>query len=78
MLWDASPNAGFTTNVSGAWLPISHDFRHINVANQINLPNSHLNVLKRLLQLRLAPTLQVTLTPTLTPATAAYFSWEAT
>lgn len=49
--WDGSKNAGFTTNKK-PWLPISTNYRCVNVKDQRNQLKSHLNVYKRLTKLR--------------------------
>lgn len=49
--WDGSTNAGFTTNKK-PWLPISTNYKCVNVKDQRDQPKSHLNVYKRLNKLR--------------------------
>lgn len=49
--WDGSKNAGFTTN-SKPWLPISTNYKCVNVKDQRDDPKSHLNAYKRLTKLR--------------------------
>jgi len=50
MQWDASPNAGFTSG--SPWLPVSHDYATLNVANQQHDPHSMLTMQHRLIELR--------------------------
>ena len=50
MQWDATPNAGFTTNEP--WLPIADDYRTLNVEAQRDDPRSMLSLFRRLIQLR--------------------------
>jgi len=52
MLWDASPNAGFTTPDANPWLPIAPDAATLNVAAQSSDPTSMLTLTKQLLELR--------------------------
>ncbi|KAH8804605.1 alpha-glucosidase [Xylogone sp. PMI_703] len=52
MQWDSSPYAGFTTNKSGAWMRVNDSYTEINVANQLNDPNSVLNFWKGMLRTR--------------------------
>lgn len=49
--WDGSKNAGFSTNKT-TWLPISTNYKCVNVKDQRNQSKSHLNVYKRLTKLR--------------------------
>lgn len=49
--WDESRNAGFTT-AKKPWLPISTNYKCVNVKTQRAQPQSHLNVYKRLAKLR--------------------------
>lgn len=49
--WDGSKNAGFTTNKK-PWLPISTNYKCVNVNDQRHEPKSHLNVYKRLNKVR--------------------------
>lgn len=49
--WDASKSAGFTTN-DKPWLPISTNYKCVNVKDQRDQSKSHLNVYKRLTKLR--------------------------
>lgn len=49
--WDGSKNAGFTTSEK-PWLPISTNYKCVNVKDQRDEPKSHLNVYKRLTKLR--------------------------
>lgn len=48
--WDNSKNAGFTSGKP--WLPISTNYKCVNVRTQRDQPRSHLNVYKRLAKLR--------------------------
>jgi alpha-glucosidase len=52
MLWDDSPNAGFTS--STPWLPLHEDAPVLNVAAQRQEPTSMLTLYRRLLLLRRA------------------------
>lgn len=51
--WDTSENAGFTTGKP--WLMVNPDYKRINVASQINDPNSVLSYYKKLTALRKNP-----------------------
>ena len=51
--WDDSKNAGFTTGTP--WLMVSPDYKRINVASQINDPDSLLSYYKKLTALRKNP-----------------------
>ena len=50
MQWDNSVNAGFTR--AEPWLPVSDDYREVNVAKQFNDPTSLLTLYRRLIWLR--------------------------
>jgi len=50
MQWDASPNAGFSS--ASPWLPVSDDYRTLNVEAQQSDPTSFLSLYKNLLRLR--------------------------
>jgi alpha-glucosidase len=50
MQWDDSPNAGFTRGTP--WLPVPLSHKTVNVANELNDPDSILNLDRNLLQLR--------------------------
>jgi alpha-glucosidase len=52
MLWDASPNAGFTTPEATPWLPIEDGYELLNVEAQLADPSSMLTLTRRLLTLR--------------------------
>jgi alpha-glucosidase len=52
MLWDDSPNAGFSAVDADPWLPIAPDYRERNVAAQMADPRSMLNLTRTLLRLR--------------------------
>ncbi len=54
MLWDASPNAGFTAPGVDTWLPIAPDHATLNVASQLDDPRSMLALTRRLLAERSA------------------------
>jgi alpha-glucosidase len=54
MLWDATPNAGFTAAAAVPWLPISADFAHTSVAAEDTDPASMLTLYRSLLALRRA------------------------
>lgn len=49
--WDDSPQAGFTTGRK-TWLPVNVNYKCINVKIERSSPKSHLNVYKRLVQIR--------------------------
>lgn len=49
--WDTSNNAGFNEDHK-PWLPISTNYKCINVKTERGQPRSHLNNYKRLAQLR--------------------------
>lgn len=51
--WDTSENAGFTTGKP--WLMVNTDYKRINVASQINDPDSVLSYYKKLTALRKNP-----------------------
>jgi alpha-glucosidase len=50
MQWDATANAGFSSNTP--WLPIPPSYRTHNVASEVKDPSSILTVYRRLLRLR--------------------------
>jgi alpha-glucosidase len=52
MLWDASPNAGFTTPAATPWLPIEDGYELLNAEEQLADPGSMLTLTRRLLALR--------------------------
>ena len=53
MQWDGSPNAGFATpDVEDLWLPLAPNYREVNVASQLNDPQSFLNYFRKLLAYR--------------------------
>jgi len=52
MLWDTTPNAGFTTGTP--WLPINADHATVNVATESSDPRSMLALYRRLIELRRA------------------------
>ncbi len=52
--WDDSKNAGFS-NASKTWLPVgdtNNKYKTVNVKAQLEAPNSHLKIFKKLVQLR--------------------------
>lgn len=52
MQWDATPNAGFTEPDAAPWLPLAPDAGLVNVAAQVEDPNSILTLTRDLLRLR--------------------------
>ena len=53
MQWDDSPNAGFASpEVADLWLPLAPNYKDVNVAKQLNDPNSFLNYFRALLAYR--------------------------
>ncbi|KAL3608955.1 hypothetical protein FPOAC2_03966 [Fusarium poae] len=50
--WDDSPNAGFASAKAKPWMRVHDEYRDINVARQINDPDSILSFYKGMLQLR--------------------------
>ncbi|CAH0392591.1 unnamed protein product [Bemisia tabaci] len=57
MLWDNTRNAGFTT-AKNPWLPVHPNYWRTNVEAQRQDPNSHLNIYKRLVELRRMPVIR--------------------
>ena len=51
MQWDATPQAGFSSNAH-PWLPVSGDYRRVNVASEAADPHSLLNWYRQLIELR--------------------------
>lgn len=51
--WDDSKQAGFST-ANSTWLPVANNYKSVNVQKERLDPNSHLNVFKRLVQMRKA------------------------
>lgn len=51
MQWDATANAGFN-NGTKTWLPVSTNFKTVNVAYQKGANGSHLEIFKHLMRLR--------------------------
>ena len=51
--WDASANAGFTTGTP--WLRVNSNYKHLNLAEQKNRPDSVWNFYRQLIQLRQNP-----------------------
>lgn len=49
--WDDSPQAGFSYGPK-TWLPVNNNYKCLNVKAERSSPKSHLNVYKRLVQLR--------------------------
>jgi alpha-glucosidase len=52
MQWDTSPNAGFSPQGVDPWLPVSHNYKIVNVATQQADPNSMLAFSHRLIAFR--------------------------
>jgi alpha-glucosidase len=52
MLWDGSANAGFCLESVQPWLPITHDYKNINVKAQKRDSRSFLSLTRALLRLR--------------------------
>jgi alpha-glucosidase len=52
MQWSDSANSGFTDG--RPWLPIADDYKSVNVATELKLPNSILMLYRRLIELRRA------------------------
>ncbi len=52
MQWSGGPGGGFTTPGTVPWLPMNHDHRQVNVADQTDDPGSMLELYRRLLHLR--------------------------
>lgn len=57
MHWTNGNLAGFTSG-SDTWLPVAQDYAQRNVQTERGAPLSHLNVFKRLQQLRQEPTIE--------------------
>lgn len=55
--WSDTANAGFTTG-RNTWLPISEDYKRVNVKRERRVALSHLNIFKELQALRKSATLQ--------------------
>jgi alpha-glucosidase len=58
--WDDSKNAGFS-NASKTWLPVgdtNNKYKTVNVKAQLEAPNSHLKIFKKLVQLRKFPVMR--------------------
>jgi alpha-glucosidase len=51
MQWDASPQAGFSSNPE-TWLPVSTDYRSVNVDSELGKPKSLLNWYRHLIAMR--------------------------
>lgn len=51
MQWDGTTNSGFST-AEKTWLPISSNYREVNVAVQSRNPYSHLGIFKMLTAMR--------------------------
>jgi alpha-glucosidase len=66
MPWDSTPNAGFTSGIP--WLPLTANYRTVNVAVEHDDPTSMLTLYRRLIALRRA-------TPAL--SVGSYFGLEA-
>ena len=54
MQWDDSPNAGFTSAEAKPWLPLSENYKEVNVAHQLDDPRSFLNFFRALIAYRKA------------------------
>lgn len=55
MQWDPGPHAGFASHtVQRLWLPISPDYRQVNVETELSRPDSILNLYRRLIAVRKA------------------------
>jgi len=52
MQWDASPFAGFTDRKEGAWMRVHDLYPEINVARQLEDPDSTFNFWKKMIQSR--------------------------
>jgi alpha-glucosidase len=53
MQWANAPNAGFSPPGVQTWLPVNPNYAHgINVADQLDDPNSLLNFYRRMLRVR--------------------------
>lgn len=52
MQWDASEHAGFTDKKEGPWMRVNDSYMEINVASQLEDPNSVLNFYRKMLKLR--------------------------
>lgn len=50
MQWDDSKNAGFTTGTP--WIDVTDNYKEVNVASEVNDPNSIFNHYKKLIKLR--------------------------
>ncbi len=50
MQWDDSKNAGFTTGTP--WIDVTDNYKDVNVASEVNDPNSIFNHYKKLIKLR--------------------------
>ena len=51
MQWNKYKNAGFST-ADKTWLKLNDNYAHVNVADQVEQPNSILNYYKKMIQLR--------------------------
>ena len=60
MLWDDSPNAGFTTGKP--WLRVHQDYKTLNVKSQFGIPGSTFSYYQELIKLRKAPEYAQTMT----------------
>jgi alpha-glucosidase len=52
MQWDDSPNAGFSPPHVSTWLPVTNNYKLVNVAQQQEHPDSMLIFTRRLIALR--------------------------
>lgn len=55
--WDNSTNAGFS-NATRTWLPVGDNYKKVNVRAQLEAPNSHLKIFKKLVQLKKYPVMK--------------------
>lgn len=55
--WDDTTSAGFSTSTK-TWLPVSENYKTINVKKELTIPRSHLNTYIRTKELRAEKTLQ--------------------
>lgn len=55
MQWDESLHAGFSaTNAQSPWLPVSANFREVNATKELAIPDSLLNLYRKLLAYRIS------------------------
>lgn len=53
MLWDDTPNAGFSSNISAGTDQVSSEFKTNNIKRELKNNNSRINLLKKLINLKL-------------------------